>query len=114
MPTTTTEPAAETLPLNGERLPSFAAIWRRGILPLNPATIFRAAPKGVRVGGEVVRLEAVRCGRRWFTSAEAAARWVAACTGNPDASPAPAPPSRPARRRAQSEAAEELDRLGVR
>lgn len=38
----------------------------------------RAWIAGTRAGGRVVRLEAVRVGRQWFTSAEAIGRFLAA------------------------------------
>jgi hypothetical protein len=63
--------------------------------------------------GEVVRLEGIRIGSRWFTTREAIMRWSTALTPHLDAAP-PAPPRTPERRRRASErAAVQLDKIGI-
>jgi hypothetical protein len=59
-----------------------------------------------------VRLEALRVGRRWRTSLEAAQRFFAATT--PDLSePAVAPRSAGRRAKAASKAGQQLERMGI-
>jgi hypothetical protein len=57
---------------------------------LHPVTIQRWILAGIRApGGRLVRLEAVRVGSRWLTSAEAIDRFAAALTSSAEA---PEPP----------------------
>lgn len=66
--------------------------------------LVRWATRGVRAGGVVVRLEAIRSGGNWVTSREALARFRAATTA---AAGGPVAPARtPTERRRESEAAE--------
>jgi hypothetical protein len=72
--------------LNGERLISITAAGK--LLPgmrenahINSATVWRWIRRGAKsTSGEVIRLEAVRLGFRWLTSAEAVGRFVADLT----------------------------------
>ncbi len=58
---------------------------------VNQSTVQRWIRHGIRrPDGTVVRLEAVRLGRRWITSKQAVARFVAALSPSADP-PAPAP-----------------------
>jgi hypothetical protein len=92
------------------RLPPF----RQG-KPINPSTIFRWITEGVNVpGGLRVRLEAVRLGGRWLTSAEALERFAARQTPTLMDAPQPNPRTAVARRRASEAAARELDRIGIK
>jgi hypothetical protein len=101
--------------LNGEPLVSLTAAGlllpaHRGPGRVGGPTIFRWITRGVRaVDGRVVRLEAVRVGSRWLTSAGAIQRFSAALTtpATTLAKPAPAPSTRP------SAAGRELDLLGI-
>lgn len=47
---------------------------------IHPCTLTRWVLAGVRVGKQRVRLEGVRQGSKWFTSREAAARFLEATT----------------------------------
>jgi hypothetical protein len=94
-----------------ETLVSFAQAARRlppfrGDKPVNPATLYRWATSGVKLpDGSALKLEAVRLGGRFLTSAEALQRFVDRQTAA--FSPAPAPAVRsPAQRTLASEAAE--------
>jgi hypothetical protein len=73
------DPATETLRTFAEaarRLPPL----RKG-RPVNPATLWRWATRGVRTrGGVIVRLEILRLGGTCCTSAEALARFFRALT----------------------------------
>jgi hypothetical protein len=74
------------------------------------ATIFRWIQHGVRG----VKLEAVRLGGRWVTSAEALQRFAEACSAAsaPDAAP-PARPIPAARRLSAERADRELAEMGI-
>src|SRR5262245_33811722 len=78
----------------------------RGNRPVNPRTLFRWISTGVKLpSGQVLRLEAVRLGGRWLTSAEALQRFADAQT--PDlGQPALPLPRTPTARRRDSERAE--------
>jgi hypothetical protein len=77
------------------------------------STLLRWILQGAkRPDGEVVRLEAVRLGARWFTSREALQRFAEGLTPNLDR-PAPAPRSPGMRERAAARAGRALDRLGI-
>jgi hypothetical protein len=63
--------------------------------------------------GELIRLEALRCGGRWLTSREALQRFALALTPRLDAPAAPAIRT-PAQRRRSSERAEKiLEKAGI-
>ncbi len=81
--------------------------------PVAISTLVRWVTKGVRgPGGSRVRLEAVRLGGRWITSAEAIARFVSALSDKP--SEAAGPLRTPGQRRRSSERAEAaLVSLGI-
>jgi hypothetical protein len=111
---------APPLLLNGEPLLTLAAAGRlfpgyRANRHTNPSTIFRWITRGARAAdGTTVRLEAVRAGHRWLTSAEAVGRFVGSLTaGGVAVGDRSAPRSPAARRQADKAAAEELDRLGL-
>jgi hypothetical protein len=101
----TQQGSAPSLLTSGEKLYSPAALAKaisvpghRGGAHLNGATIFRHITRGVRAAnGEVIRLEAARCGSRWLSSVESyerfAARLTAACL--PDTEPATEPSPTP-------------------
>ena len=105
--------------MNHERLITLAEAARRfpghrGGDHVHPATLTRWILRGaVSVTGRRVRLEAVRCGSRWLTSAEAVARFMAALTDN--VAPASETSTRTpvARHRAAEAAIRELERLGA-
>ncbi|HKB41964.1 MAG TPA: DUF1580 domain-containing protein [Gemmataceae bacterium] len=79
------------------------------------STLLRWIINGVRApGGDVVRLEAVRLGGRWLTSAQALQRFGERLTPPQDGAPRPAAPrTAGAAARASRRAAEELERLGL-
>jgi hypothetical protein len=65
-----------TLSQSARRVPGY-----RRDAPTNPSTIWRWITSGVALpDGTRIRMEAVRCGNRWLTSAEALARFVEAQT----------------------------------
>jgi hypothetical protein len=81
--------------LLSETVLGFAAAGRR--LPgrdgkhVHPATLTRWALNGVRgASGETIRLEAVRVGGRWVTSAEALERFAKRLTAGPSCEHEPA------------------------
>lgn len=84
----------------------------RGAARTHVATVQRWIVNGVRsLDGSIVKLEAERVGYRWFTSAEALARFAERLAG--DADPA-APPRTPAQRqRASDRAGRELEQMGA-
>lgn len=107
-------------PLEGEKLLTLSEVTKR--FPghkgsgsrLSYTTVLRWVINGCRsVGGQNVKLEAVRNGQRWLTSVEALARFNAAL-GQVDA-PAPAPKPLSPKRRAKRLSAvnAELDALGL-
>ncbi len=123
LPATGTDPVALVLTeiQNGGGL-SLSAAGRlfpahRGEGTVDPSTVFRWVTKGGKtVGGQVVKLEAVRVGGRWLTSRAALARFVAALTPAADPTPKPlAPVSRTtaARQKASERAAHELEKRGA-
>lgn len=75
---------------------------RRG-RPTSPSTVFRWIAKGVR--GR--RLEAIRLGAQWFTSAEALQRFAEALTAGDPSAGAVVPAAR------STSASDQLDRLGI-
>jgi hypothetical protein len=84
---------------------------RRG-RPVHLSCIYRWILDGVKTPQGKVRLEAVRLGGRWLTSAEALQRFAAAQT--PDLADRPPLPRSPSSRRRASERAEEqLRRIGI-
>jgi hypothetical protein len=104
-------------PLEGETLLTLSEVTKR--FPghkgsgsrLSYTTVLRWVINGCRsVGGQNVKLEAVRNGQRWLTSVEALARFNAAL-GQVDPAPKPESPKRRARRMAAVNA--ELDALGL-
>ena len=106
--------------LNGEPLIPLAAV--SGVLPahrgsghIGGQTVFRWITRGVRaVDGRVVRLEAVRLGSRWLTSAAAVGRFSAALTTPAIAPTSPtADPTTPSAPRRPTAAGRELDALGI-
>src|SRR5258708_3576071 len=52
----------------------------RGGRPVHPSCALRWVTVGVRVDGQVIRLEAIRLGGRWLTSVEALQRFAEAQT----------------------------------
>jgi hypothetical protein len=85
---------------------------RRG-RPCNLSTIFRWIIDGVRLpSGEVVRLEAVRLGGRWLTSAEAIQRFADRHTPEPGEKPLPTRTPN-TRGKAATKAGKELERAGL-
>ena len=83
----------------------------RGAGRLHPSTLTRWILRGVRgVGGERIRLEAVRVGCRWLTSEAALERFAAALGGAEE----PSTPRTPAsRNNAAENAGRELEQLGA-
>lgn len=107
-----TDPLLGDEPLIGLAVAASRFPGSRGAARLHPATLTRWIVKGARaLDGRRVRLEACRCGSKWFTSVAALGRFAQAL-GTPDNS---APPARsPAVRQAASEAAaQELEGLGA-
>jgi hypothetical protein len=98
------------LPAAARRLPCF-----RSDRPVSPSTVWRWIKDGVRLAnGRIIRLEAIRLGARWVTSAEALGRFVAAQTPDFEGAPTPAQPRTAGRRqRAADRAGAELARLGI-
>ena len=83
----------------------------RGGRPVNPSTVWRWCRAGVSTPAGVVRLEALRCGGRWLTSAGAVRRFLDAQTaayGKPAAGKGDGAPSYEA---AVAELAKELDEV---
>ena len=88
------------------RVPSY-----RGGRPVSLSCIMRWILDGVKTPHGLVRLEAVRLGGRWITSAEALKRFAAAQT--PDLADRPQLPRTPtARRRASDRAEAQLEKSG--
>lgn len=83
---TTDQSSATLLPLNGEKLISLSTVGEmfpghRGNAHINASTVFRWVNRGVRLpNGDRLRLEAVKVGVRWLSSAEAVSRFVRALT----------------------------------
>jgi hypothetical protein len=78
------------------------------------STLLRWILEGVRgLDGRLVRLEAVRLGRKWVTSRQALQRFTAALTSTLENSPTPPRPRTPGQRQRASERAErELESAG--
>jgi hypothetical protein len=78
------------------------------------STVLRWVLTGARgPAGEKIRLEAIRLGGRWLTSAEALQRFAERLTPNLHPAPTPAPRTPTARRRASEQAAKKLEALGI-
>lgn len=103
-------------PLLGEKLLTLGQACRqlpgsRGADRKHPATLTRYILRGSRgVGGQVVKLEAIRDGNRWLTSEEALARFFERLAAS---NPMPATAPRTARERAHAAAEAELERMGA-
>jgi hypothetical protein len=94
------------VPLSDVRLPG------RDGKPIHFSTVFRWVVKGVRgPAGERVRLDALRIGGRWVTSASALQRFAEALTPQLDGGATPATPTQ--RQRAAERAGKELEALGI-
>jgi Protein of unknown function (DUF1580) len=110
-------PSPERLhPLAGERLMTFARAAAE--LPsrsgrCHPSTVWRWAFKGCRTLAGRVRLEHVKVGGVWYTSAEAVRRFLDQV--NVAAAGETGPPPRPEaqRQRAAERAGTELEALGI-
>jgi hypothetical protein len=77
------------------------------------STILRWILNGARTpSGEIVRLEAYRCGSKWITSVEALQRFCERLTPSLGVSP-PVTRTAPARARANQRAARELEKHGI-
>jgi hypothetical protein len=102
--------------LRGEKLISLAAAARllpghRGGNHVHPATLSRWIAKGTRTpDGRLVRLEAVRAGSRWLTTAEAVGRYIERLTPAVSTDNLRSPS---ARRRASDAASRALGEMGA-
>jgi hypothetical protein len=86
----------------------------RGGKKTHLSTLLRWILRGAKSPtGEVVRLEAVRLGGRWCTSAAALQRFCERLTPRLDSDPAPAPRTAVVRARAARAAARELTEAGI-
>ena len=86
----------------------------RGRRAVDPSTVYRWCQRGSRgADGAVVRLEAVRVGSRWLTSASAIARYVAALSGDSTSTIPVSPRSIVETNLASETAAEKLKRMGA-
>lgn len=103
--------------IQSENLISLSAAARllppnRGQRPVDPSCVLRWITDGVKVGGKIVRLEAIRLGGRWLTSAEALQRFAEAQTPRPEGVMAlPRPPV--SRQRAVERAQQRLKAVGI-
>jgi hypothetical protein len=98
-----------TCPQVARRAPS----TRQG-RPLHPSTVLRWMLSGVRTAnGRTVRLEAVRLGGRWVTSAAAYRRFVVAQTPTLDETPPLHVPTPTQRAKAAERAGRQLDKIGL-
>ena len=79
---------------------------------VHPATVARWVGRGLLLDGRRVRLEGVRLGFRWKTSAAAVERFLAACGGGGFAGTTPAVPSPAANARRAAKAMAECERMG--
>jgi hypothetical protein len=79
------------------------------------STLLRWILGGVRaLDGRLVRLEAVRLGRKWVTSRQALQRFVAALTpSHSDTGASPPPRTANQRRRASERAGMKLEEVGI-
>jgi hypothetical protein len=92
-----------------KKFPSF-----REDKPVAPSTVFRWIASGVRLpDGSRVRLEAVRLGGRWLTSAPAIERFIVRQTPSLETTSAPMPRTPRQRAKAAERAGRELDRIGI-
>ena len=81
---------------------------------VHPSTVSRWVARGLLLNGKRVRLEGVRVGFRWFTTAEAVERFLAACGGGGVTTrPAPHPASPASRMRASRLVDAKLDAAGI-
>jgi hypothetical protein len=79
---------------------------------VHPATLTRWILSGVRaVGGNRVKLRAVRCGSRWLTTREWLEHFLAECAGTTPLPPAIHTPVQ--RRRDHDRATKELEKMGI-
>ena len=86
--------------------------YREGT-PTHVSRVIRAIVRGsLARDGTRVRLEAVRIGGQWVTSAEAVQRWSERLAADPT-TPAAPPRTPTARRKAIDAADRELERMGV-
>ena len=87
----------------------------RGARHTHASTILRWILRGTRgPDGERVRLEALRAGNKWITTAEAVQRFFERLTPTLEADQARLLPRSPtARRRASERAGRKLERLGI-
>lgn len=86
----------------------------RGARRTQFSTLLRWITKGVRSpSGDVVRLDAIRVGGRWVTSAQAVQRFGEALTPRLDGDRPPAPRTPDRRRRAAERAGRQLEKLGI-
>jgi hypothetical protein len=97
-----------SLPQAGRMLPP-----GRGNRPVTLSCLMRWILRGARSpSGELVRLEAVRLGKRWVTSTEAMQRFVEALTPRlAGTAPTLRPPAM--RLRASARAAQQLEQVGI-
>jgi hypothetical protein len=78
------------------------------------STLLRWILKGAKApNGQLVRLEAVRLGGRWMTSAPALQRFAEALTPRLDGEASQAPRTPGKRQRAAESAGRELDSIGI-
>ena len=98
-----------TCPQLARRCPS-----TRQSRPLHPSTVLRWMLSGVRTAaGLTVRLEAVRLGGRWVTSAAAYQRFVEAQTPSLKANPMPRTPTPTQAAKRAERAAKALEQVGI-
>src|SRR5262245_51788545 len=82
--------------------------------PVAPSTVFRWIRFGVLLpDGRRVRLEAIRLGGRWLTSAQAIERFIACQTPQFSDGPVSTPRTVRQRQRAAERAGEELEQMGI-
>lgn len=99
---------APALPLNGEPLLGLnAAAARypagRGKGRLHPATLTRWIVVGSKaLNGQIVKLEAVRCGQRWCTSEAALTRFFEALAATEEPTPIEKPSEKKQKRAAEA------------
>jgi hypothetical protein len=114
----TVQPNEAAIDMASEELLTFPQASRRlpivsGKEPMNPTTVWRWHRYGLRrADGVMVRLQAVRIGGRWVTSAQALERFLEALNAT-SGEAAQQPRSPHARSRAAERAGDELQRLGA-
>jgi len=84
----------------------------RGNRPRHLSTILRWILDGVKTPSGFIKLEAVRIGSKWMTSAQAVQRFVEALTPTTNEGPAPSR-SPTARKLASDSAKRQLEQLGI-